>query len=164
MSESSRDKAAGKAAPEGAAAGPDDSPCTCAVLRRTARRVTRLYDEALRPSGLRLTQYSVLANVERANAGEAGPPTVTELADRLEMERTTLTRNLKPLAKAGLLRIAPGPDQRSRAVEITEQGRAAVARARPLWQEAERRFRRTVGREASAELRRRLDSVVRSFS
>lgn len=141
------------------AAGSSGSPCTCAVLRRTARRVTQIYDEALRPSGLRLTQYSVLANVERAEG-----PTVTELAELLEMDRTTLTRNLKPLAKAGLLRIAPGPDQRSRAVEITPDGEAAVARARPLWQEAERRFRRTLGRETSAELRRLLDSVVQSFT
>ena len=156
MRESYRDKADRRA--RSAAQGASESPCTCAVLRRTARRVTQLYDEALRPSGLRLTQYSVLANVERA-----GGPTVTELAELLEMDRTTLTRNLKPLAKAGLLLIAPGPDQRSRAVEITPEGEAAVARARPLWQEAERRFRRTMGRETSAELRRLLDSVVQSF-
>ena len=164
MSESYPDKAGKPARHDGSAPGPAESPCTCAILRRTARRVTRLYDEALRPSGLRLTQYSVLANIERANIGDAGAPTVTELAELLEMERTTLTRNLKPLAKAGLLRIAPGPDQRSRAVEITPAGEAAVARARPLWQEAERRLRRTIGRETSAELRRLLDSVVRSVA
>ena len=138
---------------------PPPTPCTCAALRRTARRATRFYDEALRPSGLRLTQYSVLANVQRADG-----PTVTELARLLEMDRTTLTRNLRPLAKAGLLQIVPGGDQRCRAVEITPEGEAAVARALPLWQEAERRFRKAFGRETSAELRRLLDDAMESLS
>ena len=138
---------------------PAETPCTCAALRRTARRLTRVYDEALKPSGLRLTQYSVLANVQRAEG-----PTVTDLAKLLEMDRTTLTRNLRPLAKAGLLRIAPGGDQRSRAVEITPDGEAAVARARPLWQEAERQLRRSMGRDKSAELRRLLDAAMESLN
>ncbi len=159
MSESSPDKAGAETGDSGPAAGPQESPCTCAVLRRTARRVTRVYDEALRPSGLRLTQYSLLANLE-----QAGGRSVTELADLLEMERTTLTRNLKPLAKAGLLRVAPGPDQRSRSVALTDEGRGALERAQPLWQEAERRLRRTLGRDASADLRRRLDSLVRQLA
>ena len=159
MSESSPDKAHTKTEDDGPASGPQESPCTCAVLRRTARRVTQLYDEALRPSGLRLTQYSVLANLE-----QAGGRSVTALAALLEMERTTLTRNLKPLAKAGLLRVAPGPDQRSRSVELTADGRDALARARPLWQEAERHLRRTLGRDASADLRQRLDSLVRQLA
>lgn len=141
-----------------AAEGPAGIACSCGALRRTARRVTQLYDEALRPCGLRLTQYAVLSSVEQADG-----PTITELAEQLQMERTTLTRNLKPLAKAGLLRIAAGPDQRSRAVGITPEGRAALARARPLWREAERGFRRSVGLERSQALRGLLDSVVRSL-
>ena len=81
-----------------------EMPCTCARLRRTARRLTRAYDRALRPSGLRLTQYSVLANVTRA-----GGLSITELAERLAMDRTTLTRNLRPLEAAGWVRVAPRP-------------------------------------------------------
>jgi DNA-binding MarR family transcriptional regulator len=138
-----------------------ETPCTCAALRRTARRLTRTYDRALRPAGLRLTQYSVLANLARA-AGEGGALTVTDLARRLAMDRTTLTRNLRPLEAAGWLRIGAGPDRRSRAVEITEEGRRLLVAARPLWQAAERTFRQALGREEAAELRRLLDAAMGS--
>ncbi|MDH3474180.1 MAG: MarR family transcriptional regulator, partial [Rhodospirillales bacterium] len=66
------------------------------MLRRTARRLTQAYDQALRPSGLRLTQFSVLANLTRS-----GGLSITDLAELLAMERTTLTRNLRPLERAG---------------------------------------------------------------
>jgi len=129
--------------------------CSCAALRRVARRATQVYDHALRPAGIRVTQYSLLSNL-----AEAGGLSVTELAERLEMDRTTLTRNLRPLQAAGWARLAPGPDRRSRAVEITGEGRRILEAARPLWQEAERAFRRTLGREQAAELRRLLDSAL----
>ena len=138
-----------------------ETPCTCAALRRTARRLTKAYDRALRPAGLRLTQYSVLANVARAD-GEGSGLTVTDLARRLAMDRTTLTRNLRPLEVAGWLRVAPGPDRRSRAVEITEEGRRVLEAARPLWQAAERTFRQALGREDAAALRRLLDAAMGS--
>ncbi len=138
-----------------------ETPCTCAALRRTARRLTRAYDRALRPAGLRLTQYSVLANLARAE-GEGRGLTVTDLARRLAMDRTTLTRNLRPLEAAGWLLVAPGPDRRSRAVEITEEGRRVFESAQPLWQAAERTFRQSLGREEAAELRRLLDAAMGS--
>ena len=138
-----------------------ETPCTCAALRRTARRLTRAYDRALRPTGLRLTQYSVLANLTRAE-GEGRGLTVTDLAGRLAMDRTTLTRNLRPLEAAGWLRVSPGPDRRSRAVEITEEGRRVLEEAKPLWQAAERTFRQALGREEAAELRRLLDAAMGS--
>ena len=136
---------------------PPETPCTCAALRRTARRLTQAYDEAMRPTGLRLTQYSVLANVARA-----GGLSVTDLAERLAMDRTTLTRNLQPLERQGLIRIAPGTDRRSRAVEITEQGREAYEAALPRWRAAERKFRRTMSQAEAAELRRLLDRALTS--
>lgn len=136
-----------------------ETPCTCAALRRTARRLTRAYDRALRPAGLRLTQYSVLANLVRA-AGEGRDLTVTDLARRLALDRTTLTRNLRPLEAAGWISIGAGPDRRSRAVEITVEGRRVFEAARPLWQAAERRFRQSLGREDAAELRRLLDAAM----
>ena len=136
---------------------PPETPCTCAALRRTARRLTQAYDEAMRPTGLRLTQYSVLANVARA-----GGLSVTDLAERLAMDRTTLTRNLQPLERQGLIRIAPGTDRRSRAVEITEQGREAYEAALPRWRAAERQFRRTMSQAEAAELRRLLDRALTS--
>ncbi len=135
-----------------------ETPCTCAALRRAARRLTRAYDRALKPVGLRLTQYSVLANLARAEGGLS----VTDLARRLAMDRTTLTRNLRPLEAAGWLRVAPGPDRRSRAVVLTADGRSVFETAQPLWQDAERRFRQALGREEAAELRRLLDAAMGS--
>ena len=136
---------------------PPETPCTCAALRRTARRLTQAYDQAMRPTGLRLTQYSVLANVVRT-----GGLSVTDLAERLAMDRTTLTRNLQPLERQGLIRIAPGTDRRSRAVEITEEGREAYEAALPRWRAAERQFRRTMSQAEAAELRRLLDRALTS--
>ena len=137
-------------------AQPPEGHCTCAVLRRTARRVTQAYDRALRPAGIKLTQYSVLANVLRD-----GGLSITELAERLAMDRTTLTRNLRPLERAGWVEVGPGPDRRRRAVRITASGRRLFEAAFPLWQAAERGFRRGLGRDTAAELRRLLDVALR---
>ena len=116
------------------AATPVKTPCTCAKLRRTARRVTQAYDRALKPAGLRLTQYSVLANLVWR-----GPLSITDLAE--------------------LLAIGEGPDRRSRAVAITAAGRKTFEQAQPLWQAAERTFRRKMGREDAAALRDMLDDA-----
>ncbi len=123
--------------------------CSCALLRGLTRRMTQAYDQALKPAGLRVTQYMVLANVDR----EGGRP-VTDLATHLEMDRTTLTRNLRPLEAAGWLRIVAGSDRRSRSVEVTAAGRDVLAAARPLWREAEDSFRETLGPDQAAQLRR----------
>lgn len=136
-----------------------DSPCSCFRLRRAARRLSQAYDQALRPAGLRGTQYSLLSHVLQADG-----LSVTELAERMAMERTTLTRNLRPLQKAGLLRIEAGPDRRSRAVRITAQGRKAFEAAQPLWRAAERNFRRQMGRDQVAALHRLLDQAAASVS
>lgn len=132
-----------------------ETPCTCAMLRRTSRHVTRAYDRALRPSGLKLTQYSLLATVQRT-----GPITITELAERLALDRTTLTRNLRPLVTTALLTIGTGQDARSRAVRTTARGQQAYQAALPLWRKAERLFRRGLGREETDELRRLLDAAA----
>lgn len=136
---------------------PHSIACTCAVLRRASRRVTQAYDQALKPLGLRLTQYSLLANVLRS-----GGLTITDLAERLAMERTTLTRNLKPLEAAGWLWVKPGPDRRSRAVEITDEGRRVIDLAVPAWQQAERELRKSMGEEKAAQLRQLLSVAMES--
>ncbi len=115
--------------------------CTCLSLRKAARAVTQMYDEALRPSGLRATQLSLLFSVEHA-----GPRGITELATMLVMDRTTLTRNLKPLLDQKLLDVIHGPDLRQRPIAITPKGRDALARALPLWQEAQVRLADGLGR------------------
>lgn len=134
---------------------PLDTPCSCAALRQTARQVTQSYDQALRPSGLRLTQFSVLANLARRDG-----QSITELAVRLAMDRTTLTRNLQPMVRRGWISIAAGDDRRSRAVLITESGRIAHTAALPHWQAAEKAFRAAMGRSEATELRRLLGQAM----
>jgi DNA-binding MarR family transcriptional regulator len=109
--------------------------CACRNLRRTARAVTQLYDDTLRPSGLRITQFTLLVAV-----GLSEPVPITRLADALDLDRTTLARDLKPLTERGLVEISAGEDRRTRQVRLTRQGRDAVARAYPLWQQAQARI------------------------
>ena len=104
--------------------------CTCANLRKATRVVTQAYDSALQPSGLKSTQFSLLANL----TGQGGMP-VTQLAEALVMDRTTLTRNLKPLVRQGLVRIDQEEDLRVRRVRLTEAGAEAVRVAQLLWEE-----------------------------
>lgn len=115
--------------------------CTCFGLRKAARAVTQMYDQALKPSGLRGTQFSLLVAARRA-----GPRGIGELAELLVMDRTTLTRNLKPLLDQGLLERIEGADRRRRAVAITARGRAALARALPYWREAQASLAGSLGR------------------
>jgi DNA-binding MarR family transcriptional regulator len=109
--------------------------CACRNLRRTARAVTQLYDETLRPSGLRITQFTLLVAVA---IGEPVP--ITRLADALDLDRTTLARDLKPLTDRGLLETTTGEDRRTRMVRLTRQGRQAIGRAYPLWRRAQARL------------------------
>jgi DNA-binding MarR family transcriptional regulator len=109
--------------------------CACMHLRRSARAVTQLYDETLRPSGLRITQFTLLVAVA---IGEPVP--ITRLADALSLDRTTLARDLGPLTDRGLVAIRTGDDRRTRVVRLTGQGRDALERAYPLWQSAQARI------------------------
>jgi DNA-binding MarR family transcriptional regulator len=106
--------------------------CICNNLRRAARLVTNYYDKLLEPSGLRVSQATVLVVLYLADE-----QTINEMAATLELDRTTLTRNLKPLAQQGLLTIAPGSDQRTRVVTLTPTGKAALLRVLPLWEQTQ---------------------------
>src|SRR3954469_11915406 len=101
--------------------------CTCFKLRKLARAMSRLYDQHLAAAGLTNTQFSVLSHAARA----ALP--MSELAERLGTERTTLTRNLKPLTDAGWIALLPGQDSRQRIVTVTDAGRAKQQAAFPYW-------------------------------
>jgi len=118
------------------------APCTCSRLRRAARAVTQLYDDALEPVGLRVTQFSLLRTLQRH-----GTLTIGELATRNLLDRTALSRNLDTLAERKLLAIVPGRDARKREVTLTRQGIAALAAAAPHWERAQREVTRRVGRE-----------------
>ena len=120
----------------------DLSACACANLRKAARVVTQAYDAALRPTGLKATQFTMLATLSKR-----GDLPLTRLADALVMDRTTLTRNLKPLARMGLVRIDHEEDQRVRRISLTDAGKDVLADALPLWRKAQSRTVKSLGRE-----------------
>jgi DNA-binding MarR family transcriptional regulator len=116
--------------------------CACANLRKATRAVTQLFDEALAPSGLRATQFTLL--VTNRLMGES---TINELAERMVMDRTTLSRNLKPLVRNGLLEVRSGEDGRTRLVRLTPAGEQALEEAYPLWQQAQQETVSALGEE-----------------
>src|SRR2546428_11655658 len=103
------------------------SPCVCNTLRMVSRPVTQLYDDILRPSGLRGTQYSILATLARR--GEAN---LRQLEGELAIDQTTLTRSLGLLQGGGVIEREPHPDGRIKAVRLTSKGRRVLTVARPL--------------------------------
>ncbi len=114
--------------------------CTCANLRKATRAVTQFYDEALRPTGLKSTQFTVLATLERYD----GVP-LSRLAAILVMDRTTLTRNLKPLMSDNLISIDRDNDQRVRRICLAPRGRKLLENAECHWQDAQSRMVNTIG-------------------
>ncbi len=121
--------------------------CVCFNLRKTARWITQLYDDALRPTGLRATQFSLLAATNHL-----GSATITQLADVMVMDRTTLTRNLKPLESQGYIRIHPGQDRRQREVTIRAAGHKVLRQAMPLWERAQKHVVACLGKDRTARL------------
>ncbi len=115
-------------------------PCACANLRRADRAVSQFYDDALRPSGLRITQFTLLQALTLA-------PRISQkqLAQLLEIDSTTLTRTLAPLRKKGWLRSAEGTDRRELRLSLTPAGRRGYQRALPYWQTAQKGLRRALG-------------------
>jgi len=116
------------------ASQPDLRICAHANLRKAMRVVSQAYDAALKPSGLRATQFTLLAVLTHK-----GKIPLTKLSEILVMDRTTLTRNLKPLLAKGWLEIGREKDERIRLISITEPGRTIMAEATPLWLEAQTR-------------------------
>ncbi|GGC83919.1 MarR family winged helix-turn-helix transcriptional regulator [Chelatococcus reniformis] len=127
--------------------------CACLHTRMTARALTRVYDELLRPSGLKVTQLSLLAAIEQGICGS-----ISTLADRLAFERTTLTRNLQLLREAGLIVPREGTG-RAVAYELSPEGRAALARALPLWKKAQDMIEASVGPQVWTETRDSLKAL-----
>jgi DNA-binding MarR family transcriptional regulator len=136
------------------AAEPNRSSCTCFRVRRFARLLSQRYDRALAPAGLNVNQYSILRRAEPE------PLPVGRLARRLGMDRTTLTRDLKPLLAAGLIALAAGDDARQRCVQVTARGRRAIARAQPLWRQVQADLESALGADDVEALHQRLDDAV----
>jgi len=132
------------------------SPCVCNTLRMVTRAVTQLYDDVLRPSGLRVTQFSILAAF-----GRLGEANLKQLRHTLAIDQTTLTRSLDLLERDGLIEPAAHPDARIRALRLTAKGRRALETARPLWVRAQGMVLREFGTTAWADAQRRLAHLLR---
>ncbi len=122
--------------------------CVCINLRRLARLTTQLYDGAMADSGLKITQYSLLCAIARSE-----PAALSALAYEVDLDRTTLARNLNPLERDGLVALAEGNDRRVTEVTLTARGRAAIERARPQWERAQRQVMQRIGTERAALIR-----------
>ncbi len=129
--------------------------CNCMALRRAARSISNFYDGQLAPSGLRATQFAILALVNTLEEAS-----VNAVAERLALDRTTAGKNLRPLEAAGLVSIAPSKkDGRQRAIRLTKAGKAALKAAMPLWRRAQTRFESANGADKAAALRAALGSL-----
>ena len=131
--------------------------CTCGELRRAARAVTLLYDNAVKSSGLLSTQLGVLHVIYKS-----GSMRISRLAKELGMDRTTLTRNLSVLEKQGFIKISSGnKDNRTRIITITNRGCTAAAKAIPLWSDVQRKVKQRMGETLWNELMGNLSQFVK---
>ena len=134
--------------------GPED--CNCLAVRQAARHITQFYDQLLAPSGLRTTQFSILAKLR-----QMGRMTINGLAAEMVMDRTTLGRNILPLERDGLIAVAQGSrDRRSKELQVTAAGEARFREGMQGWVEAQRRFEKALGAERAADMRGLLRSVA----
>ncbi len=108
------------------------SPCNCMNLRRASRAVTQFYDDRLKPCGLTVTQLGLLRHIAGCN-----PPTISEAAKQIRIDRTTLNRNLKPLTEAGFIVITVGQDSRIRLITLSAAGQQAMEEGGRLWEQAQ---------------------------
>ncbi|HEX9318165.1 MAG TPA: MarR family winged helix-turn-helix transcriptional regulator [Nitrososphaeraceae archaeon] len=130
--------------------------CTCGELRKAARAITLLYDNAFKSSGLLSTQLGVLDAICNADSIK-----ISDFAEKQGMDRTTLTRNLAVLERQGFIKISSGKDQRTRIVTTTQKGRNAVANAIPLWNDVQRTVKQQMGENSWRELMQNLSHFVR---
>jgi len=140
-----------------AVAGPEVGPrgCTNLKLRQITRRVSRQYDAAVSASGLKTTQYSLLSHIV-----SMGPVRPSDLAAAMNLDASTLTRNLQPLVAQGWVEMGAGVDARSRLVSVTEAGRAKRAEAQRLWKHAQMALNQQLGTERVARLHALLDECM----
>jgi DNA-binding MarR family transcriptional regulator len=129
--------------------------CNCFTVRKAARRVSRLYEDMLQPTGLRITQFLILAVLAKVPGAS-----VNALAERLDLERTAMGKTLGPLERDGLIRIEPSPvDGRSRVVKLTSKGNRVFQEAVPLWRQAQQQLAELNGARWIGALRSSLSEI-----
>jgi len=137
---------------------PSPEECNCFAIRAAARHVTQFYDQVIAPTGLRATQFSILAKLKRR-----GPLTINALAEDMVMDRTTLGRNILPLERNELIRIEPAAsDRRAKELHLTKAGERRLEAARKRWSVAQGQFEASFGDKRAADLRASLRAVVAS--
>lgn len=129
--------------------------CCCFNMRKVTRSVTQYFDRFLEPAGVRATQFTLLAALFSTRG-----KTLTEIAESLVMDRTTLTRNLKPLEKMGLITTVQTMDKRSKAYVLTAEGEQIVERCVPLWQQAQNSVVNALGDETYQEIISKLSRML----
>ena len=128
--------------------------CACFKLRSASRAVTRAYDKALQPLGIKATQFTLLNAI-----GITAPISISVLAEKLSMDRTTLTRNLRPLERRGLITSVSGHG-RSVELALTEAGRALLEAGKPRWSEAQGNLVGTLPATTWAALKKTLEEIA----
>ena len=129
--------------------------CVCGNLRKASRLISQIYDEFLKPSGLKATQSALLMTIKSFERA-----TISKLAKWTIMDRTTVTRNLKVLEKKGLVKIQLGEDQRKKVVTITDKGIDALLSGYPFWEEAQHHVAEIIGEDKSNHIVKELSDMV----
>ena len=130
--------------------------CNCLAARQAARHITQFYDQYLASSGLRTTQFSILAKLRRL-----GPMAINRLAAEMVMDRTTLGRNILPLERDGLIAVEQGSsDRRSKELRVTKAGEARFRAGVKGWVQAQRQFEKAFGAKRTADMRALLHAVA----
>src|SRR4029079_9300403 len=129
--------------------------CACARVRTFSRLVTKMYDDILRPTGLKASQLALLAAIESMEA-----PSILALSKTLQMDRTTLSRNLLPLVSASLDAVQEDGSGRSKATKLTAKGNSTLEAAYPLWLKAQRDLKRKLGEDLSGTVGKHLHRLI----
>ena len=130
--------------------------CNCHTVRRAARQISRFYDGHLQTTGLRITQFLILATLN-----ELGSAAVNELSERLDIERTAMGKMATVLKRDGLLEIGPAPmDARTKVIKLSKDGRRVFEKGLPLWREAQRQFAELNGSARVESIREGLGAMV----
>lgn len=133
--------------------------CTCARLRRLTRRVTAVYDRVMVPQGMTVTQFSLLSQLRRMDGHS-----LSQIAVQLDMDRSSLTRSLKPLAQAGWVELrTSASDARARSVHLSAAGLAARQRLLPYWQQAQLQVNALLGDAQTVQLHNWIDEYLPRF-
>ncbi len=128
--------------------------CHCILLRKASRKVSSYYDEALAPLGVNIGQFSLLRNVNRL-----APVSLTDLASRVELDRSTVGRNAKVLERMGMVAIGHGEDQREAVLTVTEVGRAILTQGAPLWDGVQEDIEARLGPDKTRQLQELLAAL-----